>query len=337
MSVILSAKKILFRKKITMLKFINKKRTLQWILLLGLLGFAIYTIITQAQLPDEKGTTLLFKEFVHLFAQNDLLGKGIIIVILALQIILLQYYFNKNEYTNKKTLLPVCLYLSILLLTKSLIVISPFLFTLLFFLAIISIEFTVISVKLKNNVFWAGIIIAFATCFDPAGMILLAVAMTTLIINQFSKIKEIAILFTGFLLIYFYFFSIILFTNHFKEWIDTFQQISILNITNLNFLTSYSALISLIVLCILYFYFIFKTRMISESKIVKQRNRIFALNTWSILLVACMFLTSSNYPQALGYMITPVAIYLSILSQEKNPLYINELITVTTLAAFLWL
>jgi hypothetical protein len=320
-----------------MLKFINRKITLQWILLLGLFAFSVYTIITQTQLPKEEGTTLLFKEFVHLFEQSELFGKGIIIIILVLQIILLQYYFNKNEYINKKTLLPVCLYLSILLLTKSLIIISPFFFTLLFFLAIISVEFTVISAKLKNNVFWAGTIIALATCFDPAGIILLAIVMTTLIINQFSKVKEIAILVTGFLLIYFYYFSIIFFTNNLDEWVLSFKQFNMLGIMNNNLLASPLSLISLIVLSVLYIYFIFRIRIINQSKIVKQRNRIFTLNTWAILLLSCMFLTNSDYPQALGYILAPVTIYLAILSQEKNPLYINELITIITFATFLCL
>ena len=191
-----------------MLKFLYRKIALQWGLLLGLLALAIYTIITQTQLTNEQGTAFLFKNFAHFFSQYKYFGRGIIIAVLLLQIFLLQYSFRKNEYSAKKSLLPACFFLSILLLTKSLTIISPFFFTLLFFLIISSIDFTTSSFKIKNNIFWVSILLALATCFDISSVILLVLVISTLIINQFSKIKEIGILLFGLLLVYFYFFSV---------------------------------------------------------------------------------------------------------------------------------
>jgi len=320
-----------------MLKFINKKIAFQWILLLGLLTLSVYTVITQTQLVNEQGAVFLYKNFAHFFSQYEFLGKGIIIAILLLQILLLQYYFTKNEFTAKDSLLPACFYLSILLLTKSLTTISPLFFTLLFFLITISMNYTTSSVKLKNNVFWVGILIALGTCFDLSSVILLVLVAVTLIINQFFKIKEIGILLFGFVLVYFYFFSYYFFTNNLFDWLLTFQQIQILGILDGKILTCTRTLITLSFLTIIYIYIMVRTRMISESKVVMLRKRVVTLNMCAILMIACLFISNSTYPYILGYLFVPIAIYLAILAQEKNPFFINEIVIIVTLLFFLWL
>ncbi|MCL2291307.1 MAG: hypothetical protein FWC34_11505 [Bacteroidetes bacterium] len=319
-----------------MLKFINRKIAFQWMLLLGLLTLSVYVVITQAQLSNEQGTVFLYKNFAHFFSQYEFFGKGIIIAVLLLQVVLLQYYFTKNEFTAKNSLLPACFYLSILLLTKSLITISPSFFTLLFLLITISINYATSSAKLKINAFWIGILIALGTCFDLSSFILLILVMATLIINQFFKIKEIGILLFGVALVYFYFFSYFFFTNSYCDWILEFQQIKILGILDGEILTRTSILISLIVLGVIYMYFIIRTRLINESKVVTQRKKVVTFNTCAILMLACLFISNSAYPYILGYLSVPISIYLAILAQEKNPLFINEIITILTLF-LLWL
>lgn len=319
-----------------MLKFINRKIAFQRVLLLGLSVLAVYTIITQTQPSSEQGVAFLFQSFAQFFSKYIFLGKGIIIAILLFQISLLQYYAVKNEFVAKNSLLPACFYLSILLLTNSLVIISPLFFTLLFFLITISINYTTSSVKLKNNVFWTGVLIAFATCFDISSVILLVLVIVTLIINQFFKIKEIGILLFGFILLYFYFFSYYVLTDNYYEWILTFHQIKILGILNEEIITHVSTLIYLIILGVLYIYFIIRSRLVSESKVVVQRKKIITLNTCSILMIACLFISNISYPYILGYLFVSIAIYLAILAQERNPLYINELTTIIILI-LLWL
>jgi len=52
-------------------------------------------------------------------------------------------------------------------------------------------------------------------------------------------------------------------------------------------------------------------------------------------MFACFFITHSTYPHFLGYIFVPISVYLTLLVQEKNPLYINELTTIITLL-LLW-
>jgi len=319
-----------------MLKLLNRKIAFQWILFLGLLAFAVYTMVTQTQVANGQGAPFLYHRFVHFFSEYDFWGKIIIIAILLFQITLLQYYAIKNEFAAKNSLLPACFYLSMLLLTKSLITISPLFFTLMFFLIIISINYSASSVKLKNSVFWTGLLIAFATCFDISSLILIALVAATLLINQFFKIKEIGILLFGFILLYFYFFSYYVLTGNYCEWIATFRQIKILGILNGEILTHTSTLIYLIILGALYIYFIIRSNLISESKVVVQRKKVITLNMCAFLMIVCLFISNTTYPYILGYLFVPVSIYLTMLSYERNPLYINELITIITLTA-LWL
>jgi len=329
-----------------MLKFISKKNVFQWVLLLGLLAYSIYTIITQTQLANEHGTAFLYKNFVQFFSQYPWFGKGILVVVLLLQILFLQYYFKKNEFTAKTSLLPTCFYLSILLLTKSLIIISPFFFTLLFFLVTISVNYTVSSEKLKNNVFWISILIALGTALDFSSIVLLVLVIATLFINQFSRMKEIRVLLFGFFLVYLYFFAYHFFTNNLNEWGLIFKQIQILGIIkNAPVFLRANSLIPLIILGSFYLFFILKFKIASESKVVIQRKRVVTFNAWSLLMIICLFISNSAYPNALGYLFVPIAVYLSMLAPEKSPFFINEVITILTLfilsflfvLSFLWL
>jgi len=319
-----------------MLKFISIKVTFQWFIFIGLAIYAIYTIITKTQISEHAGSAFLFKSFSNLFSQNQIIGKGLVVFVLGLQIIFLQSYFRKNEYSAKNNLLPACFYISILLLTKSLIIISPFFFTLLFFLIIISTNYTGNAVSLKNNTFWVGMLIALATCFDICSFVLLVIAIITLILNHFSVIKEIGILLFGFVLVYFYFFSFHFLINNHHEWFLTFQQIDFFGIFDREILTETRSLITLITLSIFYLYFIVRIRIINDSKIVVQRKRIITLNTRALLMIGCLFISNSAYPHALGYLFIHISVYLALLAQERSPLYINEFITVCTFVV-LWL
>ncbi|MCL1850841.1 MAG: hypothetical protein FWF70_05505 [Bacteroidetes bacterium] len=319
-----------------MLKFISRKIAFQWIIFLGLFMFAIYTVITKSQLASAEGTPFLFQSFVRFFSQYEYFGKGIIIAVLLFQILFLEYYFKINEFVAKNSLLPACFYLSILLLSKSLTIISPFFFTLFFSLIIISIDFTGNVENLKNNVFRSGAIIALATGFDICSIVLLFSVIATLLINQFSRIKEIGILIFGFVLLYLYIFSFYFFTDNLYEWLMTFQQIKIAGILSSNIPNMTRTLLTAIGLSIVYISFLIRFKLLNDSKIVIQRNRVITLNTRAILMLVCLLLSSSNYPVVLGYLFVHLSIYLAMLAQERNPLYINELITIITLVA-LWL
>jgi hypothetical protein len=314
-----------------MLRLINKQIALQWIILLGLLSISVYKILNQSQLASSEGGVFLFKNFAYFFSQEIFLGRIIIVAILLLQILLLQLYFYKNDFSAKLSLLPACFFLSIMLVTRSLIEISPFFFTILFLLAVVSIEQNVFAERLRKNVFLIGSIIAIATGFDQSSILLLFLIIATLFINQFSKIKEVGILFWGFFLIYFYFFSYYFLTGQLHEWISTFYQIKILKVINNDTSAGAANIITLITLSIFYVYFILRTKLISDSKVLIHRKRILTLNTWAILLVTCMFLSNSTFSFALGYLFVPITIYLTLLSKESNPAYVNEIVTIITL------
>ena len=285
------------------------------------------------QVADIEGTAFLFENFAVLFSNHQFLGKAIIITIIVLQIVCIQYFFRRNEFTTRNNLLPTLYYLSILLITKSLTIISPFFFTSFFFLIIICIEIADNATKIKNNILWAGMLIALATCFDFSGIVLLLLFIVTLFVNQFSSIKAIGILCFGFLIFYFYLFSCVFFVDNLSAWITSFKEIKILGVLNSTFEKPAREVGALIVLGVVYLFFVIKFKLLSESKIVIHRKRVATLNTRALLLIICVFLSNSAYPTVLGYLSVPIAIFLAMLAQEKSPLWINEVITTITLVA----
>jgi hypothetical protein len=171
---------------------------------------------------------------------------------------------------------------------------------------------------LKNNALLAGTLIALSICFDHSGIILLIIVITILFINQFSIIKEIAIMLMAFTLVYFYFFSYYFFTDQLNLWFDSFQQIKILGFLEDENPMRLISKIALSCLSVFYIYFMIRTRFICESKVVVVRKRVITLNTWSILILGCLFISNSTFPYILGYIFVPITLYLSILAQERN-------------------
>jgi len=331
-----SSKKILFCQKNGMFKFFNRNIAIQWFIFFGLLLFSIYTIFDKAVVVYEDNATLLYEYFFHFYSLHPLFVKSIITVMLMLQVSLIQLFFIKSEvFTLKNSLFPSCFYLSILLLTKTFEHISPIFFTILFYTIVISINYSTSSVRLKNHVFWSGILIALATCFDKSSIVLFAMVVSTLFINQYFKIKEIAILVFGFLLVYLYYFAFIFLSDNLHEWL-LFEGVRILGGWDTDILFQPEAIISLSGLFVLYNYYMIRTKLISDSKVVVVRKKIFTLNIWSLLMIACIFISNSSYPYVLGYLFVPISAYLAILSQEKNPFFMNEIITIATLF-LLWL
>jgi hypothetical protein len=143
--------------------------------------------------------------------------------------------------------------------------------------------------------------------------------------------KEISILIFGFILVYLYFFSYHFFMNNHIEWFSTFQQIKFLGVLKTETLPHTPKLIALPALFLLYLYFIMRVMYINNSKVVVQRKRIITLNTRAVLMMACILISNSIFPQILGYLFIHIAVYLALLAQEKSPLYINEGVTLITI------
>ena len=316
-----------------MLKFINKRIAFQWIILVGLFSLALFKIFSQSQIINVDGNMFLFKSFASFFSQHLLFGKIVLSFLLVFQIILLQLFYSKNDLSSKFSLLPACFFLIGMLITKSLTDISPSFFTTLFLLVNVSIEQEVSSDKLKRNIFWMGVTIAIATAFDQNSIVLVFLAMTTLFINQFSKFKEIAILFFGFILVYIYISSYYFLTNQLYVWIEHFSEIKIMKIIDKNLFSNPFHIVSVLVISILYIYFIIRIKLIGDTKVVVQRKRIFTLNIWALLLLFCFFLSNSSLTKGFNYLLVPISIYLAFFSKEKNPFFINEIVTIVIFIA----
>jgi hypothetical protein len=100
-------------------------------------------------------------------------------------------------------------------------------------------------------------------------------------------------------------------------------------------LTRTSTIIALFLLSIIYVFFMVRTKLLTDSKVVVLRKKGFTMNTWAVFMIVCLFISNSTYPHVLGYLFVPITGYLAILSREKNPYYIHELVTIATLSV-LW-
>lgn len=312
-------------------KLLNRNRGFQIAILVGLLGGIVFQLITKSHLVDSPNYTFFFKSFAQFVSNHPIIGKSIIFAVLIIQLIFLQSYFWRNDFVAKKSFFPSIYYLVLLLCSNAIVEITPIFFTTLAFIICLSFDLQTHQTKVKNNVFFAGVIIALFSYFDIAISLITLLIISSLIINQFTKLKEIFILFLGFLITHIYVITYCFFTHNLEFFISQLQQIQWFGVFRFDFQFTYIKTISLIIITLLYLYFIIRTKVQSESKVVVQRKRILTLNVISVIWITAVFINSSCIPISKGYFFVPFSLYLGILSQDRSKFLINEIVTCLTI------
>jgi sterol desaturase/sphingolipid hydroxylase (fatty acid hydroxylase superfamily) len=116
-----------------MFKILNKNIILQWFLLAVGLLFLGYQI-TNIQIPKEPIGFPIFFNFIYQIAQKSLIAYKIIVsFIILLTLLFIQIYYSNNKFSQKPSIIPSIVYVSVLFLTRSLTTVTPILFTNFFY------------------------------------------------------------------------------------------------------------------------------------------------------------------------------------------------------------
>ena len=95
-----------------MFKLLNKNIYFQLALFASLLGYSIYAIFSQAILLTTENPPLLAQFFYHILAGKEHLIQFFCIFILIMQLILIQLFFKRSNFTEESSLYPSIIYLA---------------------------------------------------------------------------------------------------------------------------------------------------------------------------------------------------------------------------------
>lgn len=312
-----------------MLYFLNKNSILQIIISVLLFGWAVFTIFTQMTLCPPEGQTLVYQQWFEFWQLHPLNYKIIAVVWVLLVSLLIQLFFNRNRFSETPTLMPILFCLLFLNLGKFTTFFSPAYFTILLTTLVILFNAQDNNEKpMKNRVFASGILIGLTTLADPNALWIALFLMLALFANNYSKAKEICILFAGLLMVAIYTFTYFFLSDklpllgesikhlQFFYIIRDIKSISVLNWVLVFFLLF--SLIYLVVILKLYF----------DNKLIVLRKRFVTTVVMLVIMLVIVLFANINIHQGLLYLIIPITLFYSILSQIKRRRLWNDFITI---------
>ena len=134
--------------------------------------------------------------------------KVLAVLMLLLELLFVQRFFNVNKFTDNQSIMPVFFFLLFMNAGGFLKIFSPVCFTIFLTTFIILFNTKDDNEKPgKNRLYASGIIIGIVSLIDSCALGLLLYLMFSLFANRYSSFKEIVILISGVLMSYIYVFT----------------------------------------------------------------------------------------------------------------------------------
>lgn len=319
-----------------MYKFFNKNLIVQTIIMVALIIFSIFIIFGNITMEVPSGVDPLYQFLYSLLYNQTGVLRTVVILSLIIQVVMLQLVFKKNNFLDSASLFPAIWFLAYLIAGNFLQEISPLFFVnfIIVFLLYLNINYE--SVSIKNSVFLSGICVGISFFIDFTSFLLLFFVIFSLVINRFSKGKDIFIAIFGLLIPIIYFFSYGFFTDNLLMIIPTFQDFHFFGITS--FFSDFKLvdLFFMILLVIILFYATVSLRISFSNKLIVMRKRLITINILTIVLFLAFLLSGNHYPHLLLYLLIPVSIYFPLIQDNKKRWIFNDVILLLLLIV-LWL
>lgn len=310
-----------------MLNFINKHTILQLVFALLLLGWTGYTVFTQLSFFPTDGQTLLYQKIAPIWENSTMGCKIVAMLMILLEILFVQRFYSLNKFSDNQTFMPSVMFLAFLNVSGMLTVFTPAWFTVFILTFLLLYNLRDNNEKpVKNRILASGALIALATLLDFHSVWLVFFLICALAANRFSKFKDVLILFAGALLVYVYVFTFHFLRGSMHEWslsyahYQFFELIkSIPSLKVLDYVLMGYLLVSTI-------YVVTLLKLFYDNKLIILRKRFVTIVLLTIASVAMVLFTSLNFRLGLAYLLIPMTLVYSMLSNIKRRKFLHDLL-----------
>lgn len=307
-----------------MFKILNKNIILQWFLLAVGLLFLGYQI-TNIQIPKEPIGFPIFFNFIYQIAQKSLIAYKIIVsFIILLTLLFIQIYYSNNKFSQKPSIIPSIVYVSVLLLTRSLTTVTPILFTNFFIIIILVINDYYFRFNSKSNIFYSGILIGIAILFDPSAIFLILFLIIAMIINTVINPKDLYIALMGLLTVFIFIVAFFFFFDQLNILFTNFKQLQLFSIFKNPIKLSLLQWIFIPLNIFIFLFIVFRINKFYDNKVIVLRKKIITFNALIFISFITFLISNCTILQLIGYYFIPFAIVISLFSQLKSKFFLNE-------------
>lgn len=320
-----------------MFHFLNKHIVLQIIIAILLFCWSVFTIFTNMTLVLPDGQGILYDTIYNHFVNNPVGMRVMAVVMLLFVILFLQLFYNRNKFSDIKTIMPIVFFLLLINAGKFLYSFAPASFTIPILTLIMLINTKDANEQpTKNRTFASGILVGLCSLIDPHSVLILLFLIISLLANRFSKFKEIVIAISGFLFVYIYYFATAYLFNKIPlavSYIQKYQFFGIIrNFSSMKImdwiLGGYLLLSVLYATMALKLYF--------DNKLIVLRKRYLTIIILFFVMFVLMLFADSSFRYAILYVTIPVSLIFSLLTVLKNGKLMKDFIMIA-LFVLLWL
>ena len=327
----------IFAPILIMFYYLNKNGIVQIVIMVFLMAWAMFTIMNQMTIYSAEGQSLLFSKLIGFWSEHPVNMKVTVGVMLLLETLLIAYYYSLNRFSDNQTHIAALFFLLLLNVGGFLKQITPASITLMFMTLIMLVNSQDENERpVKNRVFTSGLLVGLCSLFDPVSICAIVFLLLALITHRYSKSKEIIILLFGLMFVYIYFFSACFFTNNFPVLIDSIKQLHFFGlIKNIPLLTVYDY-VFVIYTIVFVVYLMIQLKLFYDNKLIVLRKRLVTMHFLMFVSVGMLLLSGLSLSAGFLYMILPVTVYFSMITQYKSRIILHDILIVAFFV-LLWL
>lgn len=306
-----------------MLRFIQSRIFMQTLAVLAVLSWAVYMMVSSSTFVQVAYPSYFWKGIAsiqsHYVAMCLVLAAGFLI-----QLLLSDVYYFRGGFGDTHHLMVIFWLLLLSCCGGFIHEMSPVWLSNIVLVMIISLNFDYDRGNLKNKDLFSGILTGIGFLFYPPILFIAFFVISSLVINRFSKYKDIIVYILGILLVFLYTFCYYLFTDRLPELYKM--------LTELKFYVSFLVtgvfswkeivLVSAAAVSLLYAVVILKIQY--GNKQVLLRKRLMTIHLITITTLLMMVFSPYDIHRSMGFVIIPMTLYYAMLSQMKEHPIVND-------------
>lgn len=320
-----------------MFYFLNKSLPVQLVLIVSLFCWAIYTILTQVTVAPSEDQTLLFQYLANFWQEHPVNLKISAILILLVETMLISRFYSANRFAENQTYIPAIFFLLTVNVGGFLTSVTPAVTTLVFMTLVLMVNAMDENDRpVKNRVFSSGLLVGIASLLDPVAIFAVFFLLLALITHRYSKSKEILIMLFGLLFVYAYLFSFAFFTDSVTVLNASFKNFSFFGLfKGFKELTIFDY-VFVVYTVLLVAYLIIQLKLFYDNKLIVLRKRLVNIHFLMFVLVAMFVVSGLTFSKGLLYVILPISLYFSMITQYKSRIIFHDILIVA-FYVLLWL
>ena len=250
-------------------------------------------------------------------AQNQATARGAILGLYVLQQLLLYNYFKKNRFADNETIIP-CIALAAFMVAGGIAShCTPVYIANTAVIGLLRLSDDSESRHLKSRLLVAGALVGIASLYDLTLLLLAVAVILILVTNRLNTFNDIFVALIGILVPYIYVAAYHFFVGNLTDYLASFSHLS-LQFPLLEARPSIVSVVCIVVCIALLIFILLKLKVRFDYKLIVIRKRFGNIHFLFIVSAAILFLTNLPFPQSLGYLFVPIALYLAAYAPSRR-------------------